>query len=209
MPFLDGYDATRQIRNLESATSKRVAIVALTANALTGDRQNALDAGMDDYLAKPFRQEQLIDMIHTWTLAENEEVQTASSQNDQLELPRDMPDAPLDLPVLRGYTKIKNGEGKDLLDIIIDGFLKNGDIYFSELDKAIDENDCPGVVAVAHKFKSASGQAGGTQLMQMLIELEKMAKESSSTAGLLTTVSVIRKEFTLVTEALPNVREKL
>ncbi len=67
MPEMDGFEATREIRRLEqSAQRKRVAIVALTANALEGDRERCLDAGMDDHLSKPFRQEQLSEAIERW-----------------------------------------------------------------------------------------------------------------------------------------------
>ncbi len=204
MPFLDGYDTTRQIRKLESGKNKHTAIVALTANALIGDRQIALDAGMDDYIAKPFRQEQLVDMIYLWTLGDKEYV------NNKPSLVEPVPDNyPLDLPVLRNYTKMSNTKGISLLDIVIDGFLENGGIYLNDLDNAISDDDCSAVAAVAHKFKSAAGQSGGTRLMNMLIELEQKVKEAPTTAGLDETIRTIKKEYNSVIEALPNVRELL
>jgi CheY-like chemotaxis protein len=62
MPELDGYSAARQIRQQE-VQGKRTRIVAVTANAMEGDRQRCLDAGMDDYLAKPIRFEELQRVI--------------------------------------------------------------------------------------------------------------------------------------------------
>ena len=68
MPILDGFEATAHIRKVESATlngSKRVPIVALTANAMKGDREKCLDAGMDEYLSKPFTPNDLISIIRS------------------------------------------------------------------------------------------------------------------------------------------------
>ena len=65
MPVLDGLQATAQIRALDSPM-RRVPVIALTANALRGDRERCLEAGMDDYLSKPFSSEQLAAMIDQW-----------------------------------------------------------------------------------------------------------------------------------------------
>ncbi len=66
MPGMDGCAATRKIRGLERTRGERTPIVAMTANARTEDRQHCLDAGMDDYLSKPFRQESLAAMLVKW-----------------------------------------------------------------------------------------------------------------------------------------------
>ncbi len=63
MPVLDGFEATRRIRLLERAGRRRVTIIAMTANAMAGDRERCLEAGMDDYLAKPILRDQLIGML--------------------------------------------------------------------------------------------------------------------------------------------------
>jgi CheY-like chemotaxis protein len=67
MPVLDGFDATRRIRERELESFERpVAIVALTANALKGDREKCLEAGMNDYLSKPFTAEELYSVLTLW-----------------------------------------------------------------------------------------------------------------------------------------------
>jgi CheY-like chemotaxis protein len=66
MPEMDGFEATASIRKLESP-SRRIPIVALTANAMQGDRERCLAAGMDDYLAKPIRPEELVRVVARWT----------------------------------------------------------------------------------------------------------------------------------------------
>lgn len=71
MPLVDGYEATRMIRKREAVAEdgkKRIPIVALTAHALEGDRELCLEAGMDDYLSKPFNSAQIFEMLRKWTL---------------------------------------------------------------------------------------------------------------------------------------------
>jgi two-component system sensor histidine kinase/response regulator len=69
MPELDGYAATRAIRDAERGTGERLTIVALTASALERDRQACLAAGMDDYLAKPIQLESLRAVLERWLSA--------------------------------------------------------------------------------------------------------------------------------------------
>lgn len=63
MPTMDGFEASRQIRSLNQ---HQPVIVAVTANALVGERERCLDAGMDDYLSKPFQAEQLVAVVKKW-----------------------------------------------------------------------------------------------------------------------------------------------
>ena len=66
MPIMDGIVATQKIREIESTGDRHVPIVAVTANALAGDRENCLAAGVDDYIAKPFTTEMLIRKMRNW-----------------------------------------------------------------------------------------------------------------------------------------------
>ena len=64
MPTMDGFEASRQIRSLDQ---QQPVIIAVTANALVGERERCLNAGMDDYLSKPFQAEQLVAVVRKWT----------------------------------------------------------------------------------------------------------------------------------------------
>ena len=67
MPEMDGLEATRKIRTIENKKGlQRTPIIALTANAMKGDRERCLEAGMDDYLSKPIRKDILLQTIHKW-----------------------------------------------------------------------------------------------------------------------------------------------
>ncbi|MDQ7094325.1 response regulator [Desulfosporosinus sp. PR] len=66
MPILDGFKATGTIRQLESNSSTRIPIIALTANTLEGDREKCLNAGMDDYLTKPIETKEFYAIVEKW-----------------------------------------------------------------------------------------------------------------------------------------------
>ena len=63
LPVMDGITVSRKIRDIEASTSKHTPIIAITANAMIGDKENCLSAGMDDYLSKPFQPQKLLDLI--------------------------------------------------------------------------------------------------------------------------------------------------
>ena len=78
MPIMNGYEATANIRQLSQDCAQELVIVGLTANALPGDRQKCIAAGMDDYLAKPVSQASLDGCIEKWNLAKGQGVQSGA-----------------------------------------------------------------------------------------------------------------------------------
>ncbi len=201
MPLLDGYSATRRIRGWEVGSAGRVPIVALTANALIGDRQRALDAGMDDYLTKPFRQEELADILYSWTLADRERKKKMGLLDDLSEQVQGAPS--IDLTVLQSYKNIQDGRGESLLQVIVSGYLKSTSSYLAELKQAIGAGDSEEARSIAHKFKSIAGQAGALRLMNLLAELEKQAAGTVSTTVLYGLMSDIEAESHIVSKRLP------
>ncbi len=67
MPVMDGFETTRTIRNGETR-NKEIAIIAMTANAMAGDKEGCIEAGMNDYLSKPFNKEEFFNMLHKWII---------------------------------------------------------------------------------------------------------------------------------------------
>ena len=65
MPDIDGYEATRELRRRES-DGRRTPVIAMTAHAMTGDRERCVEAGMDDFIAKPVRSQTLDEVLHRW-----------------------------------------------------------------------------------------------------------------------------------------------
>jgi CheY-like chemotaxis protein len=63
---MDGYEATQELRRRESANGVHTPVIAMTAHAMTGDRERCLDAGMDDYITKPVRSETLLAVLRKW-----------------------------------------------------------------------------------------------------------------------------------------------
>ena len=86
MPRMDGYEATRKIRRLERGSGARLPIIAITAHALAGDRERCLDAGMDDYIAKPFKPDHLHDVIEHWIVRSAGGVPTRRLRTQELSL---------------------------------------------------------------------------------------------------------------------------
>ena len=72
MREMDGYEATGEIRNPESKVlDHKVPVVAMTANAMKGDREKCLEAGMDDYLSKPVKPQEISDMLEKWIVEQD------------------------------------------------------------------------------------------------------------------------------------------
>jgi len=83
MPELDGFAATAAIRQRETSTGRHVPIIAMTANAMQGDRQDCLAAGMDDYVSKPVSFDSLVAMVRKWAAPQDDRMVGSPSDDRQ------------------------------------------------------------------------------------------------------------------------------
>ena len=182
MPEMDGYEATGEIRNPESKVlDHRVPIIAMTANAMKGDREKCLEAGMDDYLCKPYNPQELSDMLEKW-IAKQDSSQPEEATVSDIEPVQDIFDKAGLLERLIGDEELANE--------ILGGFLEDVPRKFAALKEAIDKRDAPSVQREAHTLKGASADVGGKALLETAFAIEKAGE-----AGDLETVKACMPEL--------------
>ena len=181
MPVLDGFAATAAIRRHEASvgTGQHIPIIALTANAMEGDRERCLAAGMDDYLSKPFSQEGLRAAIQRW-------MPTTSIRHQPT--PQVMPEERIDHTPPLGIPVIDESIWKTLVTIerlgdssavqkIISLYLSDSRRLILEISEAIQTGDAARLNAAAHQLKSASAQVGALAVSFYSGEIERLARE--------------------------------
>ena len=173
MPVLDGYSATRRWREIEQERNveRRLPIVAMTANAMAGDRQKCLDAGMDDYLAKPVTRTELEQCVARW---KGSNLAVPDSLPPAAELAERSP------PVLDGGVL---GELREVLgpevDRIVAVYLEDAPRLIAQLERAAVDNDPIALRVAAHTLKSSSANVGATTLAEAARDLEHGARDGT------------------------------
>ncbi|MEB0133709.1 ATP-binding protein [Actimicrobium sp. CCC2.4] len=157
MPVMDGFEATRRIRQSEQAGGGHIQIVAMTANAMQGDRERCLEAGMDDYLSKPIRRELLADM-----LAQRLPVAAAGAATPVLEAAAVSVSAPLLLDMRRLHDMFE--DDVDAQHGMLDLFLSTTPPIFSQLGSAIASADFRQAGALCHRLVGSSATLGMDEL---------------------------------------------
>ncbi len=168
MPELDGLETARRIRQRwPSGTGPR--LVAMTANAMQGDRELCLAAGMDDYLAKPVRKADLVRITRS-VLAERDAPQPASAETEfDLAALRDM----LSLPEEMDDTE------RATLRHVLEIFLEDSRKLFEASTAAADRADQPVLVRSLHTLKSSCALLGARTLSQLCAEAERSARQGA------------------------------
>jgi CheY-like chemotaxis protein len=208
MPRMDGFQATRLLRERERAThAARVPVIALTANAMTGDRDECLAAGMDDYLSKPFTSTQLLLTLSRWLpaapAAPAEGSQAARSDAAGPEPVLDG-DSALDPRPLDAIRALNPARADLLVRRVTEAFLQSAPDQLAALARAASGGDAGALRREAHSLKSSSANLGALRLAALAREIEARGREQRlDDASLL--VERAAREFERVREALAAV----
>ena len=166
MPTLDGYGATARIRAYEQSVAwPRTPVVALTANALEGDREKCLQAGMDAYLSKPFTQNQLRRVL--------ESCEAASAETPVVRA------TVLDPRALEQIRALQKPGAPDLLEKLIALYLDSSRSLIEKIRAALAASDANALGEAAHALKSSSANVGATGLVEIARQLEAMGREAT------------------------------
>lgn len=179
MPELDGYETARRIRQKWSAARPR--IIAMTGSALPGDREKCLEAGMDDYIARPVRMEELRRALERWgpTCQKRAGAASASLTPDALldatRPPSSVPAKGTDEPLL-DLDRLKEmaGDTADGVQELAGLYLTEASQQIQQMGRAIESKSAAEVAHLAHKCFGASATCGMTAILPSLRELERL-----------------------------------
>jgi CheY-like chemotaxis protein/HPt (histidine-containing phosphotransfer) domain-containing protein len=206
MPVMDGFAATAAIRAHEAETDRHrhIPIIALTANALEGDRERCLEARMDDYLTKPFTQRQLADTLTRWL--------PTTQMGDTIELPqsaiihtpsseREPMTEILDYAALERITALQRAGAPSILGRVIELYLDSAPKNMASIRASIEPWNPSQLEHAAHSLKSSSANVGARTVSEYCRQLELMGRELRETHARETLVA-LEKAYAAASRAL-------
>ncbi|MGK5040883.1 ATP-binding protein [Janthinobacterium sp. GB1R12] len=209
MPEMDGFEATRRLRRMEAEQGRsRTPIIALTANAILGDRELCLDAGMDDYLAKPYTRAALLAVLARWrppaaaeTAAEAAPAQPAPAAPAET-------GSILDAAALQNLRAMRRPGRPDVLGRIIDLFYSDAPRLLGQLEVAAEASDAAALQLAAHTLKSSCANVGALGLSATCREIEQYAR-GNDVGSALQHIRSIQQELDRVLAALAIEKEAI
>lgn len=197
MPVMDGYQATDAIRQRERRMGgARVPIVAMTANAMQGDRERCIAAGMDDYVSKPVKKSTLESVLARWLASAEQSkpgVQTAQTAND---------DAVLDAAVVEQLRQLFDGD----LSEIIDTYLHDMPAQLAAMERAIDASDYDVLARSAHSLKSSSRALGAMSVSQLASRIETLGRSQGLLSDAILLLAQLREAHAATDPKLKEAR---
>jgi len=173
MPVMDGYETSSSIRDGKAGDiNKKIPIVAMTANAMKGDREKCLIAGMDDYLTKPINPDALLEMLKKWLniISVNSTFSVNEEKSQESEVKELVVFDEKDL-----FARLSNKSS--LVEKIIESFLDDIPNQFDKLKKSLDEGNIADSTLHAHSIKGSSANISGVKLQNIAKEIEYFAHD--------------------------------
>jgi CheY-like chemotaxis protein len=170
MPEMDGFEATKLIREREKANGGHIPIVAMTAHAMKGDREKCLSAGMDSYISKPINAEDLFSVIENLT----------NGSRDKESRPASKYVAPLAEDVFDLSKAMSAVDGdRQVFEEVANVFLKDAADKIGELKEGVCRNDAKAVEQSAHALKGSVGYFGAKRAFDAAQRLELIGKNGT------------------------------
>lgn len=192
MPEKNGYDATVDIRNFEKETGRRVPIIAMTANAMTGEKEKCLRYGMDEYISKPIGLDELKEILGQWIRFDD---LVESAKASFMEPPAD---APLDMSQLKTFSEGDIEMEKELILV----YAQQSDKNMAALTSALDSSDTQAWQSAAHMFKGGSLGIGAKKLGALCNEAQHFTGTQPEQVILF---EKIKSEYTCVKDYLGKI----
>jgi len=188
MPEMNGLDATRHILNKMNLT-KRPVIIAMTAFALEGDKEKCIEAGMDDYISKPFMIEEIIDKITKWFGAKNGQQPQPQKKITIEENGSNL----LDQTVIQNLKKMSNQDEPAFFKDVIRMFESMAPTILQEMEDRCQSGDLEKMGMAAHKLKGSALNIGAKKLAELCrdIEIKGGKNESSGCEQLIASAKIV------------------
>lgn len=170
MPGMDGLEATKYIRSNFTKPINSMPIIAMTASALSGEKERCFEAGMNDYISKPFNPTTLYSKIIKWTKSG-----VTIPTDDDLKASKKEKHKMYDLTQIR---EVASGDADYVKEILMI-YIADMAVYLRDLNQFVKENKYNEIAAQAHKMKSTAALLGVSKLKDCLIEIETHAQHQS------------------------------
>jgi two-component system, sensor histidine kinase and response regulator len=195
MLVMDGYEATAEIRRREVGGLRHTIIIAMTANALPGEREKCLAAGMDDYLSKPIKASELAEMLERWSAF----IARAPQPSPRVSLSAAA--AVFDPRVLEGFRDLQQEGCPDLVEELVDLYLTDTIARLADLRAALHRQDLRAAQGMVHSLKGSSDNLGVYGMAAICSNLEAQFSEAAIEEATIT-LNQLEDEFKRVQQAL-------